>query len=119
MLTEEPIFCEDCNGLGFDPRTDKLCRACKGTGLDKPELPDLTDEQVQKLHNPLKSLNGGGVMLIDTTTISKMRAILLESIQPVVRYSHDMEKMKDQAIDLQIINARRVIEILDNLSEDE
>lgn len=55
---EEPILCGYCNGLGFDPRTDKVCRPCKGTGLEKP-APDLTDEQVERLHRQLESLNGG------------------------------------------------------------
>lgn len=37
-LRDEPIYCSSCSGIGYDPRTDKVCKRCNGTGVIKMEV---------------------------------------------------------------------------------
>lgn len=34
-LEEDDPICDECNGIGYDPRTDKTCSSCHGQGWRK------------------------------------------------------------------------------------
>lgn len=35
-VLKEEVYCQECKGVGFDPPSGEVCRACGGDGMKKP-----------------------------------------------------------------------------------
>ena len=54
MIYSNDRGCQDCNELGSDPRTDTICRSCKGTGIEIIKK-EPTYEQMEEIDRRIRN----------------------------------------------------------------